>query len=853
MSALRATVRLQLHAGFNFDDAVAQVDYFARLGVSHLYLSPIAMAVPGSTHGYDNVDPTRISPELGGEDGFKRLSESARAHGLGLLLDIVPNHMATHPTNSWWSDVLRQGRRSVHADAFDIDWDAPGCDGKLWLAVLDRPLADALQGDVLSLEIGTDGPCLRHHDRVLPLSPLSHPADPDSWPSWVERCQRSPQRMEDLLQRQAYRLAWWRSGGDLTNYRRFFDINELVALRVERPAVFDAVHALPLRLVAEGRVDGLRVDHVDGLADPAGYLQTLRAALDDAALRSGRSAGQVTLHVEKILADGERLPAGWTCSGTTGYDFMDEAGALLHAADAEPELQSMWEDCSGDGRSFDLVQQDARGGMLQGSLRCDLDRLLRQLQQQTGAALASADLTPAMIERSVIALLRHFPVYRTHGLQSAADSHWLDQAMAAAAAQLGGGDRTALDRVAATLRDAAGDPQGVLTRFEQLAAPLNAKAVEDTAFYRYARLLSRNDVGSDPGRIHLPWDEFLSRAEARRTEWPQALLAVATHDHKRGPDARCRLAVLSWNVAAWAGEQARFSELAAEAGQPVPLPPAETSLLWQTLLGSWPLAAEALDAGYMERVKNAVQKSLREGKRVSSWADPDSVAEQAVSDWLDWLEGSPAASALRSVFGEFVQQVAPLAARLGLVQTTLQYVSPGVPDLYQGNEGWDHSMVDPDNRRAVDYTQRRSWLTAHQDWRQALQHWTDGTPKALLMARLLGHRAVHPELYAQAPLQYLPQANGTDEGTVHMLLRRHGDVAVLAVVELDARFESRTGAGLADPAVEPLGRVQMPPGAWRSLLDDRRLQGGDAIDAATVLEGSPVAIWVTDEGEHDGR
>ncbi|PKH76472.1 alpha-amylase family glycosyl hydrolase, partial [Stenotrophomonas sp. Betaine-02u-23] len=347
MTTLRATVRLQLHAGFDFDAAAAQVDYFARLGISHLYLSPIASAVPGSTHGYDNVDPTRISPELGGEQGFRRLSDAARQHGMGILLDIVPNHMAVHPANAWWNDVLRNGRRSAHAGWFDIDWDAPECDGRLWLAVLDRPLAAALADGVLHLDIDGEGPCLRHHDLALPLSPLSYPAQADSWPGWIARCQRSPQRMQDVLQRQAYRLGWWRTGADHTNYRRFFDIDGLVALRMELPEVFDAVHALPLRLVAEGHVDGLRVDHVDGLADPQGYLGRLRSGLDQAAMASGRPAEAITLHVEKILADDEALPADWACDGTTGYDFMDQVGALLHDSEAGPALHALWHSASG--------------------------------------------------------------------------------------------------------------------------------------------------------------------------------------------------------------------------------------------------------------------------------------------------------------------------------------------------------------------------------------------------------------------------------------------------------------------------------------------------------------------------
>lgn len=844
MTALRASVRLQLHAGFDFDAAAAQVDYFARLGISHLYLSPIAAAVPGSTHGYDNIDPTRISPELGGEAGFARLADAVRAHAMGILLDIVPNHMAAHPGNRWWSDVLRHGRRSVHAGWFDIDWEAPGCEGKLWLAVLDRPLAAALADGVLSLDIGATGPCLRHHDLTLPLSPLSFPAAADSWPAWVERCQRSPQRLHDLLQRQAYRLAWWRSGADRTNYRRFFDIDGLVALKVEEPQVFEAVHALPLRLVAEGHVDGLRIDHVDGLADPAGYLQRLRTCLDGVAAQRSLPPGSITLHVEKILADGEALPADWTCDGTTGYDFMDQVGALLHDGAAEPALQALWQAQSGDGRGFDAWQQQARLQMLQGSLRCDLDRFLRGLAEPCANDPTAADLTGGMFERAAIALLQHFPVYRTHGLRSAADQQWLDRAATAAAAQLGEGDRAALRHVCTWL----GEQPALRTRFEQLTAPLNAKAVEDTTFYRYARLLSRNEVGSDPARIHLPLEQFLFCAGQRAQHWPQALLAVATHDHKRGPDARCRLAVLSWNVAYWADQQRHWNALAAAAGHPCPLPGGETSMLWQTLVGSWPLQAEAVDAAFIGRVGGWLQKALREGKRVSSWSDPDPGLEQAAADWLAWFGGSPEAAVLRSAVEAFVHGIAPHAARLGLVQLALQLCCPGVPDIYQGNEGWDTSMVDPDNRGAVDYAQRRAWLAAAPDWQQALRAWSDGAPKALLLATLLRCRAAMPDLFGAAPLTALAA-----HGAVWALGRLAGPHGMVLVVDAAASVDVElAGPGLLRQGAGHAGRVTLPVGHWRSLLDARRCEGGQDVDASSLLDGAPVAIWVLDNGDEDG-
>lgn len=853
MIPLRATVRLQLHRDFGFADAAAQVDYFAALGISHLYLSPIAQAVPGSTHGYDNIDPAAVSADLGGEAGLRTLADRARGSGLGLLLDIVPNHMAADTGNRWWCDVLRHGRRSAHADWFDIEWDAPGCDGRLWLPLLDRPLADALATGVLTLEVEAEGPCLRHHGLRLPLSPLSFPASPAAWPEWAARCRRSPQRLHALLQRQAYRLAWWRSGGDKVNYRRFFDISSLVALRVEREDVFTAVHALPLRLAAEGLVDGLRIDHVDGLADPAGYLRRLRTALDGAGARRGLAPGTLSLHVEKILADGEALPADWACDGTTGYDFMDQVAAVLHATDAEAPLQALWRSFSGDTRDFDAVQQQARRQMLAGTLRSDRDRCLRVLQAAVADDPHSADLTPAMFERALGALLQHFPVYRSYGLRSAADLQRLGQAEAAAAAGLDGGDRAALARLVACLADGTVDnvPR---QRFEQLCAPLNAKAVEDTAFYRYARLLSRNEVGSDPRRVSLSPQAFVSLAQARGEHWPRAMLALATHDHKRGPDARCRLAVLSWNVAAWERRLQAWRTLAAQAGRGCPLPGGEAMMLWQTLLSSWPLQATDADDGYLERLGQWLRKALREGKRISSWAEPDDALETAVLDWLAWLLRDAAAGPLRQDIAIFVAQLAPRAARLGLVQLALQLCVPGVPDLYQGNEGWDLSLVDPDNRRPVDYRQRRAWLAAPRDWNAALLAWQDGRPKAQLLAELLQLRRAQPALFARAPLV---AAGGEHGAGVQGLLRVLDEAALLLVVDVEARLQAPgglqglrrgdAGASIAWPA------AALPGGHWRNVLDGRRHAIAEDTDTRTLLDGSPVAVWIREPGETGGR
>lgn len=866
MTPLRATVRLQLHADFDFDAARRQVPYYAALGISHLYLSPIATASAGSTHGYDNIDPTCISPELGGESGFVALADAVRAAGMGIVLDIVPNHMAAEPANGWWADVLRHGRRSRHAEWFDIDWQAPGCEGRLWLPVLDRPLDEAIAQGRLEVHADGTGPWLQHHDLRLPLSPLSYPLHSSSWPDWTRRCNRAPERMHALLERQAYRLAWWRTAAERVNYRRFFDINGLAALRVERSDVFDAVHALPLRLVSEGRVDGLRIDHVDGLADPAGYLQRLRAALDEAGRQRGLAAGTVTLHVEKILADDESLPARWACDGTTGYDFMDQVGALLHDPAGEAPLQALWQRLSGRADTFDDIQRQARVEMLDGSLRADRQRCLRAVAACMDGQSSGNDLTPDMFERALTALLRGFPVYRTYGLRDGDDQRYLQQATEAARQTLDGAAQVALSRLYEWLTDTAVDTAcaaeraNLRVRVEQLAAPLNAKAVEDTAFYRYGRLLSRNEVGSDPACFSLAPAAFIERAHQRGERHPQALLALATHDHKRGPDARMRLAVLASHVACWEQALRQGQSLAAAAGRPCPLPDAHAAMLAQSLVASWPLERNAdLDA-YATRISDWLIKALREGKQISRWNDPDTALETAATDWVRWLLTEPGALPAREAMQAFVARIAAPAARLGLAQLALQLCCPGVPDLYQGNEGWDTSLVDPDNRRPVDYDQRVAWLKDSRRWVELLRRWQDGAPKARLLARVLQLRQRDTALFERAPVRAiaLPAAAA---GWL-LLTRVIDDRALVLLVHLRATALDPASTGSSGEA--GLSRVHdadgvtlalpgLPRGHYRNVLAEGVMEvSDDAPTLGRLHEGSPVALWVKDAGHERG-
>lgn len=848
MIPLRATARLQLHAGFDFDAARAQVGYFAALGISHLYLSPIATATPGSGHGYDGTDPCTINPELGGEAAFLRLASAAREAGMGLLLDIVPNHLAANPHNPWWADVLMHGRRSRHADWFDIDWNAPGCGSRLWLPVLDRPLHDALRAGVLQVEAGGERPCLRHHDLRLPLSPSTHPLEAAQWPAWAEACNGSADRLLALLQGQHYRLAWWRSGNDQVNYRRFFDITGLAALRCERADVFEAVHALPLRLVREGWVDGLRVDHVDGLSDPGAYVRRLRAALDAAGAARGLGAGVLSLHVEKILAEDEVLPADWPCDGTTGYDFMDQAGAWLHDPRAVRPLSRQWQSVSGDRRSFEALQQQARTELLRGSLQSDFCRLQRVLLGSEGNRHETADLTVQMWGRASMALLQHYPVYRPYTLETTAERQALVQAETAAAAQLGHADRAALQQIGQALRDEGDAVAALRVRFGQLSAPLNAKAVEDTGFYRYGRWLARNEVGSAPERMALNARDLLSRAAARARRHPRAMLALATHDHKRGADSRARLAAVTARMPQWQAAVRAWETGCAEAGAPMPLPAAQRYMVWQTLVGSWPMHG-APAAGFAARLGQWLRKALREGKQLSSWTDPDEGLEQRAEDWLrDLLEG-PALAAVRTAVAAFVAEVGAAGARNGLAQLALQHCLPGIPDLYQGGEGWDLSLVDPDNRRPVDFAQRQQWLQRGGGWAQAVQDWHDGQPKALLLHRLLQCRQAHPQLFAHGRLR--PLATPARSGWLCFRRDHAGQSLLVLVARATAPAWPSDGLRLAADAHDEDNTATLtglPVGPLRNVVDGRTFTCDGTARAAQLLDGGPLAVWIT-EGE----
>jgi (1->4)-alpha-D-glucan 1-alpha-D-glucosylmutase len=813
MAELRATARLQLHRGFALAAAAAQVPYYAALGVSHLYLSPIATARAGSMHGYDVIDPQHVNPELGGEPALHALADALHSHGMGMIVDIVPNHMAADTANRWWRDVLAHGQRSAYAGFFDIDWSAPETDERLWLPILGQPLAGAIAAGEIAIAIDTyDGlPGLACAGRVWPMSPSSllllaaelgieaavDPLDPAMWRGLGDFAV-SRERLAELIARQPYRLAHWRSGNDVVNYRRFFDITELVALAVERPCVFEVVHALPLRLISQGLVDGLRIDHVDGLTDPRGYLRRLRRAMGRAAAgRSPENHGCVSLHVEKILASGETLRADWPVDGSTGYDFMDQASAVLHDPRGASILRQAWHDVSGRPADFEVEETVARAELIDTGLQAEFAACGRAWHALAQTRAATRDLFSLhAIAGALAELLRQLRVYRSYlgpGAATDADRRTLTHAFDGADRHGDPDRREARDFLRHALLDTAprrtppGQARTALRlayrRFEQLAAPLNAKSVEDTGFYRHGVLLSRNEVGSDPRMFSMSPAMFHRNMQLRTDGWPRAWLALATHDHKRGPDTRARLAVLGERAGAFVAQAQRWVDRL-HAHHTLPAA-GDLWMLLQTVLAAWPLGLAPHDGDGMrdfaERMAAWQLKALREAKLATRWTAIDEIYEAACASLLHELLLGNELAALRAELADAARSLDVPGALNGLAMATLQLTAPGVPDLYQGSEWWDQSLVDPDNRRPVDYDRRRAALSQQADTTELLRDFRDGRIKQWLTMRLLHDRHRHPDVLLRG--SYAPLAvHGAAADRVLAFMRRGSQGKACAVV-----------------------------------------------------------------------
>ncbi|HOQ52548.1 MAG TPA: malto-oligosyltrehalose synthase [Micropruina sp.] len=802
--AFTGTYRLQLHAGFTLDDARAAVPYLADLGVSHLYLAPILSAVPGSVHGYDVLDHTAVNPEIGGRPALERLAQACHEHDLGIVVDIVPNHMAL-VAPQWrnapvW-DVLRHGRDSAFAHWFDVDWHH--LNGRFGLPILGGTLADELAAGTLHVDTGRpdEGPAaglpvLRYYDHVLPLRDDVPLRDDMPLRDGVPVRDGVPPTSDlaDLLDAQHWLLASHKQAANVLNYRRFFEVDQLVAIRVELPDVFDATHALVLDLHHSGVIDGFRVDHPDGLADPAGYLQRLADAC-----RPG-----TPIWVEKILEGHERLPQ-WACTGTTGYD----AAAALDTALVDPAtvaaVTEAWARTGGEP-SLELCTEQSKGQVLDQLLQPELNRLHR------AAIAALPDLDPSALRANLAELLVELHVYRayvTPGQEP--DPHLLaplHQALAHVGERHPDLRATASELVAVLQRPdtAPGDPDAaadLCIRFQQTTGPVMAKGIEDTTFYRWHRLCALNEVGFDPVTGERPGPADLHAWAAHQaSHWPLGMTTLSTHDTKRSEDVRARLIALAGDADAWTA----LSRLASEAAERHGVDAPTAHLVWQSIAGTAPITAERLDA--------YLTKAIREAKRHTSWLQPDTDYEKRVIGLgRSILDGDALGEAISTAVKANEGAIRTVTLAQKLVQLTL----PGVPDTYQGAEQVSLTLVDPDNRSNVDLAERAARLRRLDDGGTA---GSLDDEKLLVTARALRLRRERPGLFAT---DHRPLA--LDDT---LLGFARGDDVVVVVQRL--------------AHAAPSGSVTLAAGNWTDVLTGYRYE--TSVPAVDLLATLPVALLV---------
>jgi (1->4)-alpha-D-glucan 1-alpha-D-glucosylmutase len=889
----RATVRLQLHKDFNFEHARAQLPYFAQLGISHLYLSPIHTARSGSTHGYDVVDYGAVNPELGGEDGFRTLVAAAREYDLGIIVDLVPNHMAIGGhENRAWLDLLEWGRYSRYATFFDVDWDVPdpALRNKVHAPFLGKPYGEILKDGEIRLAFDKDLGRIyaAYYEHHFPIAPKDYRAilkthapelaepfhnivastisgrqrfeqarvmlqqavaeNPDA-EATVQACldefnpdnEPGLHRLNRLLDRQNFRLAWWQTAADEINWRRFFDVIELAGLRVQDLTGFEVVHAKTFQLYQEGLIDGVRVDHVDGIADPRNYCGRLRRALTklNHARPEGAPKGTPFVYVEKILAPGERLSKEWQVDGDTGYSFMNEVSALLHHPGGEEPLGHAWKELTGRPADFEVEEKRARRRTVQTMLAADFNSCAHALHKIARSHPDTRDYTLLAIRRVLTEILVEFPVYRTYvdaRGRSDADAEIMRETLASARKKCPPSEHGLLDKIddwlgatppvdvkPATARQAR---LRAIARFQQLSSPVAAKSVEDTAFYRHGPLLSRNEVGSTPSQFYLSAEGFHEASKERREDYPHAMLGTATHDHKRGEDVRARLAVLSeiphrWleQVSAWRAVNAPL-----KAGHKAGPDAADEYMLYQMLAGSWPL-----DSGgpvdletYFERVAQWQEKAIREAKRNSSWTEPNTEYETQCREFLQAILDPDRGRQFIDQLHGFVQQIAPAGAVNSLTQVLMKMAAPGFPDFYQGCEFWDFSFVDPDNRRPVNYDIRHQALAEQKDPKQLVAEWRNGHIKQNLIATVLNARARIPDAFSYG--SYLPLTSvGPMKDHVFCFAREFDGVMIVAAGVRFAAHLTEDECPYVNPARWEDTRILLPDDwrgrDWRSQLD----------------------------------
>ncbi len=794
-----STHRLQLEPGFTLDDAVAQVGHLARLGVTHLYLSPVLQATSGSMHGYDVVDHARVAEGLGGDEAFERLCAAAHSAGLGVVVDVVPNHMTT-PTplslnRPLWS-VLREGCSSEYARWFDVDWDAQG--GRILLPVLGSPLEDVLAAGELAVGEHEGEPVVRYYDHVFPLAPGTDASTP----------------IAELLDAQHYRLAFWQVGDAELNYRRFFDVTSLIAVRVEDPDVFDATHERLLTALRSGAVDGLRIDHPDGLADPEGYLDRLADATGDA-----------WVVVEKILEGDEQLPASWRTAGTTGYDALLRVGGLFVDPSGEEPLTALSAELLGQAQDLGAIIAESKRWVVEVMLVAEVSRLMRLV----GRVRPDLDAAEArrVLETMLVGMDR-YRVYRRPGTEpDGRDAAALEAAVARGRESLDGPDLDA-STVGALVDLAVGRGERAdaaaadefLVRFQQTCGPVMAKAIEDTAYYRFVRLVGLNEVGGDPERFGIGAAEFHRFAAGLAYHWPAGMTTLSTHDTKRAEDVRARLAVLSERPGAWAS-WVRTARGLADGFRSDELDALTEYFLWQTVVGAWPITGERLNAYAL--------KAIRESKLHTRWTSPNEAYEAAVERFVSGVVGS---AAVRAHVEAWLADTAAETRANTLGQKLVQLTMPGVPDVYQGTDLVDLSLVDPDNRRLVDYAQRA----------ERLARLDGGAPpadlpdeKLLVTTSALRARRDDPGTFVGPVATYEPLVASTE----HVVGFARGTADGAQVVTLVTRLAGR----LADTGGWGDATVDLPEGRWHDALSGRST-GGGRVRVAQVLPdgGLPVAL-----------
>ncbi len=794
-----STYRFQVRDTFGFADVGSRAEYLRRLGVTHAYLSPILRATPGSAHGYDVVAHDEPSEDAGGRPAFDAMVASLRASGLAAIADVVPNHMAT-PTparlNAQYWSLLRSGPESPYANWFDVNW-APG---RIIVPVLGDRLPVVLAAGEISVDTSGEEPVLRYYDHEFPIRPGT-----ENLP------------LEELLAQQWYRPAFWRTSDEELNYRRFFDVTTLIAVRVEDPTVFEPTHTLIAELIRDGSLAGLRIDHPDGLADPRGYLRDLAEATDG-----------TWVVVEKILEGEETLPADWPCSGTTGYDALNRiAGLFIDPAGAAP-LSELLTAFTGDERTLEEIVDASKRQIIDTSLNTEVRRLTDLLVQLRDAEPEFADFTRRGLHTAVVELLVAMDRYRAYvvpGEAAPAEAvETVERAHAVASGEVPPEFAPALDLVKDLLLDgvaAGSDPvrAELVTRFQQTCGPVMAKGIEDTTFYRYHRLISLNEVGGEPGHFGVPADEFHAFSARLARDWPTTMTTLSTHDTKRSEDARARLAPLSEVPAQWAQAVGRWSALATKYDSP---DPSTEYLFWQTVLATFTPSGPA----ETDRILAYLSKATREAKEMTSWTSPNQAFDEAVEAFARSVLGD------REILDEiaaFSDRIAPGVRATVLGQKLVQLTMPGVPDVYQGTEIVDLSLVDPDNRRPVDYAYRERLLSSVEsgDLESVSAQERLDAEKLLVTRSVLHLRRDHPEWFTAGSYTAVPTSSA------HAVAFGRDTNVVTVATRLPLKLEELGGWGSAV--------VVVPEGEWTNVLTGEKITGG-RVQLSELLSRLPVAL-----------